>query len=327
MNSIMNKWENKCGYVSIEIVVVVSIILIGGLIGVTKYTSKGKETTNKTTNKVEQTVAFAGEIASGSGKNDGSGTSDSTNQIKPTTKSTLLSGPQFRAKLDSDNKTFTSIIFTYGNPSECSGTKYDVSEKQDGSIVGCLVNKTLTIKSEFQIMANSNCKDMFNGTDNKLSYVSTIKFDNFDTSHMENAFAMFDTLGYYADEVYLIGIENWDVHNLKIATWMFCGIGTESKKVVFDLSKWDVSNVTSMHKMFRRMAQNVEGEVSIGDISKWDISNVTDMEDMFSYFGSRSDNIYTGNLNKWKVKESVITKNAFFEMGTAFNYPIPKWAS
>lgn len=82
MQLIMDKWRNTCGYISVEIVIIVAIILIGGTIGVSKYSAKGKETTNKTTTKVEQTVAFAGEIPSGSGKNDGSGTNNSTNNTE-----------------------------------------------------------------------------------------------------------------------------------------------------------------------------------------------------------------------------------------------------
>ena len=48
----MDKWKNIRGYISVEVVIVIAIILIGGLIGITKYTSKGKETTSKTNDTV-----------------------------------------------------------------------------------------------------------------------------------------------------------------------------------------------------------------------------------------------------------------------------------
>jgi surface protein len=43
----------------------------------------------------------------------------------------------------------------------------------------------------------------------------------------------------------------------------------------YNISEWDVSNVTDMSYMF----SNSE---FIGDISKWDVSNVTDMQCMFA---------------------------------------------
>jgi surface protein len=45
-----------------------------------------------------------------------------------------------------------------------------------------------------------------------------------------------------------------------------------------DISKWNVSNVTTMFRMFYRSRFN-------GDISKWDVSNVKywDMDEMFDY--------------------------------------------
>ena len=45
-----------------------------------------------------------------------------------------------------------------------------------------------------------------------------------------------------------------------------------------DLSPWDVSNVTVMHRMFH--------SASFGDISPWDVSGVTDMSYMDAVLSS-----------------------------------------
>ena len=42
-----------------------------------------------------------------------------------------------------------------------------------------------------------------------------------------------------------------------------------------DISKWDVSNVTDMHRMFYKC------DIFNQDISGWDVSKVTDMSGIF----------------------------------------------
>jgi surface protein len=55
-----------------------------------------------------------------------------------------------------------------------------------------------------------------------------------------------------------------------------------------DISKWDVSKVTTMTSMFDSSDFN-------GDISGWNISNVTDMRWMF--FGSK----FNRDLSNWTI--------------------------
>ena len=57
----------------------------------------------------------------------------------------------------------------------------------------------------------------------------------------------------------------------------FDGISSSMNHFNGDISKWDVSNVTDMHKMFRN--SDFTGKNS--DLSNWDVSNVTDMSNMF----------------------------------------------
>jgi surface protein len=46
-----------------------------------------------------------------------------------------------------------------------------------------------------------------------------------------------------------------------------------------DISKWDVSNVKNMNRMFESSTFTCEN----GDISNWDVSNVKDMSFMFIF--------------------------------------------
>merc|ERR1712048_1478461 len=57
-----------------------------------------------------------------------------------------------------------------------------------------------------------------------------------------------------------------------------------------DLSKWDVSAVTSMASMFSRASAFNQ------DLSKWDVSAVTDMTYMFS-----DASAFNQDLSKWDV--------------------------
>lgn len=76
-----------------------------------------------------------------------------------------------------------------------------------------------------------------------------------------------------------------------------------------DISKWDVSNVKTMEKMF-------SGSKFNGDISKWDVSNVISMKEMFdgSYFKQ--------NIKDWKISPKCDTTN-IWKMSVQSDYNKP----
>ena len=79
-----------------------------------------------------------------------------------------------------------------------------------------------------------------------------------------------------------------------------------------DISKWDVSNVTSMKETFRRTSFNQP-------IGNWDVSQVRDMSGMFSGAG-----VFNQPLNNWDV--SKVEKMSFmFSYAQAFNQDISGW--
>ena len=75
----------------------------------------------------------------------------------------------------------------------------------------------------------------------------------------------------YENVKHIIGLEDWDVSNVKNMNSMFWNC----KKFNSDLSNWDVSNVENMGFMFK----NCENFNS--DLSNWNVSSVRDMRDMF----------------------------------------------
>ena len=69
----------------------------------------------------------------------------------------------------------------------------------------------------------------------------------------------------------------------------------------FDVSKWDVSNVTNMNHMFF-YCKNFDC-----DLSNWDVSNVTDMNSMFAFC-----NKFDCDLSRWDVSNVTCMYRMFF---------------
>ena len=109
-------------------------------------------------------------------------------------------------------------------------------------------------------------------------------------------------------------------------------------KVNFNISKWDVSNVTNMNYMFN-------GCISFdGDLSNWDVSNVLSMSSMFdtctSFTGKGLENWDVGkvrnmqymfndckelncDLSKWKLK-NILDMSGMFDGCTSLKNK-PRW--
>ena len=107
----------------------------------------------------------------------------------------------------------------------------------------------------------------------------------------------------------IIGLEDWDVSNVKNMTLMFWGCINFNA----NLSNWDVSNVENMSCMFKAC------EKFNCDLSKWDVSSVRDMDGMF--VGCKK---FNSDLSKWNVS-SVGDMNEMFEGCEKFNSDLSNW--
>lgn len=87
----------------------------------------------------------------------------------------------------------------------------------------------------------------------------------------------------------------------------------KEKKVLFDITKWNVSSAVDMSGMF------FGAKAFNQDISNWDVSNVENMESMFA-----AAEAFNQPLNGWDV--STVRYMAFmFEEAKAFNQPLNDW--
>lgn len=79
-----------------------------------------------------------------------------------------------------------------------------------------------------------------------------------------------------------------------------------------DISKWNVSNVTTMADMF------ANAKAFQGDLSAWDVSKVSDFSSMFAA------TLYNQPLNSWNTS-SAVTMNSMFLGSPKFNQPLSNW--
>jgi len=80
-----------------------------------------------------------------------------------------------------------------------------------------------------------------------------------------------------------------------------------------DIELWDVSNVTSMYRLFQDATEFNQ------DISSWNVSNVTNMSSML--FNATS---FNQDISNWDVS-NVINMASMFYSATSFNQPIGNW--
>ena len=133
---------------------------------------------------------------------------------------------------------------------------------------------------------------------------------------------------------HIIGLENWDVSNVKNMNHMFLGC----KNFNADLSKWDVSGVGDMDGMFWGCKKFK------CDLSNWDVSSVEEMGDMFwncqtfnsdlsnwnvskvEYMGNMFDGCknFNSDLSNWNVS-SVEDMGYMFDDCENFNCDLSKW--
>ena len=164
-----------------------------------------------------------------------------------------------------------------------------------------------TVRQEDLITTNEDLR-------NKIQelYKEQGEGDTLDVSSLTNTIKC-DDFAYifkgYENVKHIIGLEDWDISNVKNMEYMFWNCETFNS----DLSKWNVSKVTNMTGMFKGC-----GNFNC-DLSKWDVSNVVDMGSMFSYC-----KFFNSDLSKWDVS-SVENMKLMFNYCDNFNSDLSKW--
>ena len=188
---------------------------------------------------------------------------------------------------------------------DAATNKWDLTLDNQGSVKGWIEtdtsgNNILYIGSEGTTYLSTG-ESLFDSSSNydSWAYMTTINFDNVDTSMVTNMSSMFkycdsltilDLSGfntsnvttmasmfnmYWSVEMTSIDVSNFDTSQVTDMSWMFyCCAGLKT----LDLSSFDTSKVTNMKRMFACCET-----LTVLDVSNFDTSNVTDMSSMFWY--------------------------------------------
>ena len=177
-------------------------------------------------------------------------------------------------------------------------SKFDASEKQDGSIIGYYTDKDnnglyeLTFVSEEVIYANESSKWLFRNLNNVKEFkfynfstfkvkefnymfyacflVTDLDISSFDTSCATDISAMFGE----CRNLLTIDLKNFETSKVIDMEDMFGNCISLSN---INFAEFDTSSVTNMNSMFKLCTNLTEL-----DLSSFDTKNVTDMEGMFS---------------------------------------------
>ena len=95
---------------------------------------------------------------------------------------------------------------------------------------------------------------------------------------------------------------------------------SNTKRFVIDLSKWDVSKVTDMYRMFAEVAPEAT-IFGLGDLSGWNTSNVTTMYEMFCNTGLSAS--WYLDCSRWNV--SKVTSHPYFNSRVGDKVIEPHW--
>lgn len=148
----------------------------------------------------------------------------------------------------------------------------------------------------------------------------SIDVQKLDTSKVRDMSYMFAWTGFNETNFGLKGVNDFDVSNVKNMTYTFGYTGRDAKRIVLDLSKWNVSRVTNMSYMFAGMGY-FSTTFSLGDLSKWNVSNVTNMTSMFQQTGVQAT--WYINCTKWNVGK--VTSYEMFNFDASSQVNEPRW--
>ena len=195
---------------------------------------------------------------------------------------------------DEYREKITSIEFLNNKniPSEAVQS-WDVSERQDGSVMAWIVNDTETegyyklyIGGDGGVTANPNSSRLFS----KFINTKSIKLLNLDTSNVTDMLGMFNQC-YSLTE---LDVSNFDTSNVTNMKSLF----NECESLItLDLSSFDTSKVTDMMTMFsadKKIETIVFGK-------NFDTSNVNNMTSMFNQCENLTELDLT-NFDTSKVK-------------------------
>ncbi len=155
----------------------------------------------------------------------------------------------------------------------------------------------------------------FNGVGYKSNLISA-NLNNLKTDNVLYMEYMFNSIGYNARTLSIVGISNWNTSNVKNMEGLFWGAGYNASAFSIDVTNWNTSNVENMNYLFTQSGYN-SSSWSIGNLNNWNVSKVTKMHSMFAYSGYRSTNWHVGDLSNWDT--SNVNDMAALFSSTSYN--------
>ena len=179
---------------------------------------------------------------------------------------------------------------------------WDVSEKQDGSVMAWIVNDTentgyykLYIGGDGGVTANPNSGYLFYN----FIEVKNINLTNLNTDYTTDMRAMF----YKCNKLEELNIDNFNTSNVTQMAYMF---NECSSLTNLNLQSFDTSKVTSMAAMFYRCSSLTELS-----LTSFDTSNVTTMQTMFGNCSNLTKlDLSSFNTNKVTNMNSMFTNDS-----------------
>ena len=182
------------------------------------------------------------------------------------------------------NLTNISTIEGIKNLNTCNMTS------MKGMFYDCNNLKTINF-SYFNTENVTDMRWMFSNCSN----LKQLNLSNFNTAKVIKMNSVF----YGCANLETLDISNWDTSSVQNMSWIF-GSGddaaipnTMSLKKIIGIENLDVSNVTTMERMFRNCKK-----LETLDLHKWNVSNVENMLQLFN--GCRS--LKTLNIDGWNMK-------------------------
>ena len=183
---------------------------------------------------------------------------------------------------NTDRTLVNSITFYSDGRVIADSDSYDVSEKQDKSVLmyikqnsNNLYDISIVADGIIAFPENSRCLFQFarldSSTGKYLGNLQKIDFNNsIDTSKVTDMSAMFQ-----GGQMSTLDLSDFDTSKVTNISYMFSSM---ENLTTLDISNFNTSNVTDMSYMFYDLHS-----LTTLDISSFDTSNVTDMSEMFLY--------------------------------------------
>ena len=170
----------------------------------------------------------------------------------------------------------TARVIFEDSVSEKSGTlyTYDISEKQDESVLAKVVTRVedarfdIYIQSDGNVKGNSNSSYLFS----RFDYLELEGLEYFDTSNIVDMSYMFYNSGLRAP--FSVDLEKLDLNKVKKMSHMFEGAGTDSG-IEINMNNLSLPNLKDMSHMFEAAGTNAGIEINMNNLSAPNLQNMS----------------------------------------------------